>query len=674
MSLKRYNELKKIIAHHDYLYHTLDQPEISDLSYDKLYAELKELENTLSNLDLSDSPTQRVGSQPLSAFKKVQHRIPMLSLSNSYSEEDLDEFEKKIKKFLLRSSSIEYLCELKFDGLAVELIYENGLLTSALTRGDGVTGEDVTQNVKTIRSIPLRLKTESPPELLEVRGEILMLKKDFLALNQAQDEAGNQTFANPRNAAAGSIRQLDSRITANRKLSFYAYGVGFYDGFNFTSQLELGDKLKEFGLPVVGVIDGLVLRKVSPNIEEVKDFYRKIRASRFLLPFEIDGIVVKVNSLEIQKDLGEIARSPRWATATKYEPQKELTQVEDIVIQVGRTGVLTPVAKLKPVKVGGVVISQCTLHNETEIFRKDIRVGDTVYIHRAGDVIPEIIETHNEPGLTRTQPFQMPTTCPVCNEPVERTEGEVAVRCVSKLCPAILKESLKHFVSRKAFNIEKIGDKLIDKLVDSLLVKRYSDIFLLNEEKLSHLERQGDKSIENILTSIEKSKKVSFDRFIFALGIRFVGEQTARILSDNYPSLDQFLLCTEEELIKIPEVGPKVATSIVQTLKNKAFKDDIQSLIGCGVEIEFKKITQVTGVLNGFSFLITGTLPLNRNSAEEFIRSHGGKILSGVSKKLTYLIVGEDPGSKLEKAEKLSVKVITWDQALSLVESLKNKN
>lgn len=661
----RYDELKALVRKHDHLYYVLDRPEIPDYDYDQLWNELLEMEAKNPKLDRSDSPTLRVGGKPLDQFRKVDHRIPMLSLSNSYSPEDLKEFDARVKKELRSQDEIEYFAEPKFDGLALELIYEDGLLIRALTRGDGVTGEDVTHNVQTIRSIPLRLEGKKIPELLEVRGEVLLFKNDFLNLNKAQEEAGDSPFANPRNAAAGTIRQLDPKIASERPLRFFAYSVGATEGIEFKSQEEMEDRLKSFGLPIAPDLPKQPLRQKLQGIEKVIEYYQAIEKIRKSLPFEIDGIVVKVNSLRLQNDLGLVARSPRWATAAKYKPEQATTVIEDILIQVGRTGVLTPVAKMKAVKVGGVTITNATLHNMEELERKDVRVGDTVLIHRAGDVIPEIISVDPEKRPKNSVPFQMPKKCPECASVVAKIEEEVAHRCVNPLCPAVVRESLKHFVGRRAMNIEKVGDKLIDAFFEAGLVTKFSDLYKLKKSDVLSLERQGEKSAENIIESIEKSRKPALPRFIFALGIRFVGEQTAKLLADHYGTVEKWMEADSEGLLLVPEIGPKVADSILKSIKNSDFKKELKRLVG-ELEIQAPK-RNLEGPLSGLSFLITGTLPVKRDLATQEIESHGGKILGSVSSKLSYLVVGDDPGSKVEKATSLGVKMIDWAELQKLM-------
>lgn len=661
-TLRQHQVLKEKIALYDHQYYVLDAPCISDYQYDQLFNELLKLEKDNPGLDLSDSPSQRVGGKVLDSFIKADHRTPMLSLSNSYSIEDLVEFDERVRKFLRSEEPVEYFCEPKFDGLALELIYESGLLVRALTRGDGTTGEDVTHNIKTIRAIPLRLKTENPPQLLEVRGEILMLKKDFAELNETQQENGQPTFANPRNAAAGTVRQLDSKIAASRPLHFFAYALGVVEGLEFQDQEGIEDYFAKVGLPTVDH----KFRLRGFGSEVLTTFYNKIEKLRSSLPFDIDGVVVKVNSLRLQEDLGLVARSPRWATAAKYKPDQAETKIENIIVQVGRTGALTPVAIMAPVKVGGVTVTNATLHNQDEIDRKDIRIGDSVLVQRAGDVIPEVVEVILGKRPHDSVPFLIPEKCPACHHKAVKLEDEVIRRCVNPLCPAVLKESLKHFVARRAMNIDKVGDKIIEALVDAGLVRSFSDFYKLKKDNiLNGLERQGDKSAENIVSSIEKSRKTTLARLIFSLGIRFVGEQTAKALSNHFVDLESFLKATPEDLISVPDIGPKVAASIIDWLAAPQTVKEVQKL---AKELEIEQPKRKTdGKLSGFSFLITGTLSVKRDEAKDLIEANGGKILSGVSSKLNYLVVGDDPGSKLDKAQSLGVNVIGWDDVLKML-------
>lgn len=659
--VQRHNQLKEIISRHDRLYHTQDRPEISDYDYDRLFAELLKLESEHAGLEISDSPSQKVGGEAISQFQKVSHRKPMLSLANSYSTDDVLEFNQRVKKFLRSDTPVEYFAELKLDGLSLELVYEDGLLVRGLTRGDGLVGEDVTHNIRTIKNIPHQLKTKKPPKLLEVRGEVLIYKKDFLKMNEAYTEAGEDTFANPRNAAAGTVRQLDPKIAASRPLKFMAYALGEIEGIAFDSQKNISEVFREFGLPVLD--EKYTVCTSDP--QGLVDYYEHIEKIRPKLDFDIDGIVVKVNSLAQQEDLGLVARSPRWATAAKFKPEQAETVIENIQVQVGRTGALTPVAIMNPVKVGGVTITNATLHNQDEIDRKDVRIGDSVTVQRAGDVIPEVVSVILSKRPADSVPFKIPAECPSCGTTAVKEEGEVVLRCINPECPSKLKESLKHFVSRRAMNVEKVGDKLIETLVEKNLLSGFSDLYRLKRESLLELDRQGEKSVDNILKSIEFSRKTTLARFIYALGIRFVGEQTAKLLADHFTTVEKFLAAQKEELETVPEIGPKVSGAILASLENKKFTSEVKALASF---MEFEKSTRNTeGPLSGKSFLVTGTLPVKRDEAHALIEKNGGKLLSSVSSKLSYLVVGDDPGSKVDKAQSLDVPIISWTDLLKML-------
>lgn len=662
---QRHEELKNKIRHNDQLYYVNDRPEISDYEYDQLFADLLKLESENGNLDRSDSPTQRVGGLAIEQFQKVAHRMPMLSLANSYSAEDLIDFDERVKKLLRfekeSTEKIEYFAELKLDGLSLELVYEDGILIRGLTRGDGLVGEDVTHNIKTIKSIPLKLNTSNPPKLLEVRGEVLIFKKDFLAMNSRNKELGVALFANARNAAAGTIRQLDPKIAANRPLKFMAYGLGAYEELQFSSQQDITEKFKSFGLPVVP--NDFVT--CSNNIKSIVDYYHDIEKKRPRLEFDIDGIVVKVNSLIKQEDLGLVARSPRWATAAKFKPQQMETTIEDIQVQVGRTGALTPVAIMAPVKVGGVTITHATLHNQDEINRKDVRIGDTVFVQRAGDVIPEVVSVVLAKRPKNSKPFSMTEVCPACGTKAVKEPEDIVLRCPNSFCEAILKESIKHFVSRRAMGVEKVGDKIIETLVENKLVSSFSDLYKLNKESLLALDRQGEKSVDNILTNLAASKKTTLSKFIYALGIRYVGEQTAKLIADHYGRIETFLKTEKEELEKVPEIGPKVSAAVLQFIGDQRWQKEVQLLLKAGITFEKPKRSH-EGPLLGLSFLVTGTLPVKREEAHQLIEENGGKLLTSVSSKLSYLVVGDDPGSKVDKAESLDVKMISWEELRKL--------
>lgn len=658
---QRLHELRELIRKHDYQYHVLDKPLISDYDYDQLFSELQKIEAEYPDWITPDSPTQRVSGKALDHFTKIEHRLPMLSLQNSYSAEDIFDFDARVKKIFGTDKEIEYFCEPKYDGLAMELVYEDGHLVRALTRGDGQVGEDVTQNIKTIRSVPLSLNMKSPPPLLEVRGEVLIFKKDFLALNESQEELGELTFANPRNAAAGSIRQLDAKIVASRPLKMICYSPGAYEKVDFESQSDFLNYLKNAGLPISN------LAEQGQSAEFAVSYYKKIMSQRHDLPFDIDGIVVKVNSFAQQKQLGTIARSPRWASAAKFPPEQGETKIENIVVQVGRTGALTPVAVMTPVKVGGVTISNATLHNQDEIDRKDVRIGDTVIIQRAGDVIPEVVQVILDKRPKKSTPFRIPDKCPVCQSKAEKLPGEVITRCSNSVCPAILRESLKHFVSRRAMNLDKVGDKIVDQLVGAGLVKCFSDFYKLSaQDILEKLERQGEKSAQNIIDSVNASREPTLARFIYALGIRFVGEQTAKILANRFGSLESLLSAKEEDFVNLDGIGEKLAHSIYTTLKQKALLADIARMQKLGVKIQNPKRNN-SKKLEGLTIVITGTLPISRDEIKDMIENNGGKNSSSVSKKTNYVLAGDEAGSKLEKARELDVPILTWDEFSALL-------
>ncbi len=680
---KRAEELRREIRKHDFQYYVLDQPLITDREYDRLYSELVALETADPGLATQDSPTRRVGGEALDAFEKVPHRKPMLSLANSYSPEELAAFDERVRKFLKTESEMVYFCEPKFDGLAIELIYENGELTGALTRGDGTIGENVLSNVRTIRSLPLQLT--KTPRLFEVRGEVLMFKRDFLRLNEQQQDAGIVPFANPRNAAAGSIRQLDPRIAASRPLRLFAYAPGAIEGMKFKSQEEFELALAELGLPTTGIADAeqpmeayiewatarmkrgegqgrIPLARLCKGASEAIAYYHFIESVRHDLPFDIDGIVAKVNDYALQEELDFIARNPRWATAAKFKPEQAETWVKDIIVQVGRTGALTPVAVMEPVRVGGVTVTNATLHNQDEIDRKDVRIGDRVLVQRAGDVIPEIVHVALDKRPADARPFRIPDQCPVCRSPAMKAEGEVVLRCTNPVCPAILKESLKHFVARRAMNVERLGDRLIETLVDEGLVKSFSDLYRLTKDDLLTLDRQGEKSVANLLESIEASRKTTLPRFIFALGIRFVGEQTAKSLAKAFGTIETLIEVEEEALLAVEDIGPKVAASLLSAFSNKALRHEIKALRKLGVEFEKpKKRDGGSSKLVGKRFVITGTLPIGRDEVKDLIEANGGQVLSGVSKKTDFLLAGDDAGSKLQKAAGFGVSIIDWD-------------
>jgi DNA ligase (NAD+) len=658
---KRVEKLREEIEYHDYRYYILDQPEISDAQYDRLMRELEKLEEQYPELHSPNSPTQRVGASPLEEFEIVRHTIPMLSLANAFDESEARDFDKRVKKFLRTSEDIEYVAEPKFDGLAIELVYERSQFIVGSTRGDGINGENITQNLRTIRTIPLQLiQKEIPaPDRLEVRGEAIMQLKKFKDLNRKREEMGEPLFANPRNAAAGSVRQLDPKITAERPLEIYFYALGEVRGWTFKNQWEVLKTLPKWGLRT-----NPHARKCK-NIEEVLDYYHEMSEKRETLPYEIDGTVIKVNRFDLQVRLGEIARSPRWALAFKFQPKQETTKILDIIVQVGRTGALTPVAVMEPVKVGGVEVSRATLHNQDEIDRLDVRVGDNVIIQRAGDVIPEVVQVITSKRKGTEKKFKMPSKCPVCG--AEVIKEEAIHRCIGLDCPAQLKGRIKHFASKRAMDIEGLGVKLIDQLVDKGLVKDVADIYYINKKELIELERMADKSAQNIIDAIEKSKTKPLSKFLYALGIRHVGETTAEDLARNFPRLEDFFHLSEEDLMEVEGIGPEVAASVHQFFRDKKNKESIELLKKAGVKVIEPK-TKEKGKLAGKTFLFTGTLKtFARDEARDLVESLGGTTASSVSKKVDYVVVGEDPGSKFDKAKELGIKILIEEEFKKMI-------
>ena len=661
---KRVEKLREEIEYHNTRYYILDQPEISDAEYDRLMKELQEIEEQYPEFRSPNSPTQRIGASPLESFAIVRHSIPMLSLANGFSESEARDFDKRVKKILGSSAEVDYVSEPKLDGLAVELVYEEGQFLVGSTRGDGINGENITQNLRTIRTVPLQLmRKEVPfPERLEVRGEIIMEIKKFKALNRKREEAREPVFANPRNAAAGSVRQLDPRITTERPLEIYCYALGEVRGRAFKSQWELLQTLPKWGL------------RTNPNvrqcrgIDQVLDYYHEMAEKREKLPYEIDGIVMKVDRFDLQEKLGEIARSPRWALAFKFQPKQETTKIIDIKPQVGRTGALTPVAVMEPVKVGGVEVSRATLHNQDEIDKKDIRIGDTVIIQRAGDVIPEVVQMIESKRTGREKKFRMPSKCPVCGAEVIREEAEAIYRCIGLDCPAQLKGRIRHFASKRAMDIDGLGVKLIDQLVDKGLVKDVADIYDLKKEELISLERMADKSAQNIIDAVEKSKEKPLAKFLFALGIRHVGETMAEDLARHFSRLDDFLHLSEEDLMEVEGIGPEVAASVHQFFSDRKNKESIERLKKAGLRVMEPPVKE-SAKLAGKVFVFTGALKsYGRDEARDLVESLGGVTASTVSKKVDYVVVGEDPGSKLDKAKELGIKILGEDEFRRIIE------
>jgi DNA ligase (NAD+) len=661
----RYAWLKDELASLDYAYYVLDDPKLPDIEYDKLYRELLAIELEHPDWVSPDSPSQRVSGQASDLFSEVKHVVPMLSLNNALEDKEAEAFDKRCREGL-NLSSVEYAAELKFDGLAISLRYENGLLTQAATRGDGYSGEDVTANIRTIKAIPLRLKGASHPKILDVRGEVFMSHKDFESLNQAAINKSEKTFANPRNAAAGSLRQLDPRITAQRTLSFYAYGIGQCEPSSFIpkTHTELLDLYASWGLPVCEH------RAVVQSIDGLMNFYRSINSLRDQLPYDIDGVVYRVNSRELQEDLGFVSRAPRFAVAHKYPAQEALTTVLGIDVQVGRTGAITPVARLSPVVVGGVTVTNATLHNEDEVRRKDVHIGDTVVVRRAGDVIPEVVSAIKEKRPASAIAFVMPTSCPICGSHIEKPEEEAVARCSGGLfCPAQRKQALLHFAHRRAMDIDGLGEKIVDQLVDLSIVRTPADLYRLGLMALANLDRMGEKSAENLLQSIEKSRKNTLARFIFALGIRHVGESTAKDLAKHFRQIHKLMAVNEEELLQVNDVGPVVAKSLLSFFSETHNREVVEQLLASGIELEVETST-INPELLGKTFVLTGTLPtMSRDEAKALLEKAGAKVAGSVSAKTHYVVAGADAGSKLEKAQELGVAVIDEAQMLALLQS-----
>ncbi len=657
-------ELIEKISTFDYQYYVLDNPSISDFEYDKIFRSLVDLENENPELIRPDSPSQRVGGKALDAFESVIHRQAMLSLNNAFDDDELIAFDKRIKDDI-GIDEVEYAVEPKFDGLAITLTYENGIFVQGATRGDGYTGENVTHNLKTIRSIPTKLNYIHPPKLLEVRGEVLMLKKDFELLNQKQESLGEKQFANPRNAAAGSLRQLDPRITATRPLTFFSYGLGVCEpNLNLKTHTQTIQLLKQFNLPISDLSTSV------KGVKGLQSFYDKVSKLRNELAYDIDGVVYKVNSFNYQNELGFLSRAPRWAIAHKFPAEEALTEILDINVQVGRTGAITPVARLKPVFVGGVTVTNATLHNEDEMTRKDVHIGDIVSVRRAGDVIPEIVRVLINKRPKTIKKFRMPTECPECGSALVRIDDEAIIRCSGGLvCPAQQKQSIIHFASRKAMDIEGLGDKSVEQLVTVGLIHELPDIFKLKLEQLINLDRMAEKSSRNLLDAIEKSKSTSLPRFIYALGIRNVGESTAKDLAGFYGDLDEIMKQTEESLQIVPDIGPTVAKSISDFFRQTKSREVINSLIGLGVhwpKYDIKKSS--SGIFATKTFVLTGTLPsMSREEAKSIIEMNGGKVVGSVSKKTDYVVAGSDAGSKLTTAQELGLKIISQQELLKLI-------
>jgi DNA ligase (NAD+) len=664
----RARRLREQIDHHNYQYYVLDQPEIPDSEYDRLFRELQELEAEYPELITSDSPTQRVGGAPLAAFEEVEHRVPMLSLDNALSPEAMAEFDRRVRERLKRRGDVTYAAEPKLDGLAISLRYEQGLLVQAATRGDGTRGENVTQNVRTISAVPLHLRGREWPTVLEVRGEIFMPKKGFAELNARQRARGEKTFANPRNAAAGSLRQLDPRVTAQRPLAMFCYGLGEVEGHAMRDSHSDNMKvLKRWGLPVSPEL------RVVTGLAACATYFDEIGVRRERLAYDIDGVVFKVDDIADQQALGFVSRAPRWAIAQKFPAEEALTTVEAVEFQVGRTGAVTPVARLKPVSVGGVTVSNATLHNMDEIERKDVRVGDTVYVRRAGDVIPEVVRVLPERRPKGSGPVKLPAHCPVCGSDIERIEGEAVARCSGGLyCAAQRKESVKHFASRRAMDIEGLGDKLVEQLIDQDLIDDPADLFSLSVETLAGLERMGDKSALNLVEALEESRHTTLARFLYALGIREVGEATAQALARQFGSLEAVRAANEEALQQTPDVGPVVARHLYTFFRQRHNREVIEKLQAAGVEWPEGPPAPIAEALPlaGKTFVLTGTLAEPRDVVKEHLQALGARVAGSVSKKTDYVVAGEEAGSKLSKARDLGIEVLDEEGLERLINSV----
>ena len=659
----RYAFLQKELARLEHAYYVLDTPLLPDSEYDRLYRELLEIEAAHPEWVTSESLSQRVVGAALKEFNSVEHVVPMLSLNNAFEDAELIAFDRRCREGL-EVKQVNYAGELKFDGLAISLRYENGSLVRAATRGDGASGEDVTANIKTVRAIPLRLLGKNIPAVLEIRGEVFMYLEDFQKMNQLAAAQGEKEFANPRNAAAGSLRQLDSKITAKRPLSFFAYGLGALEPQSWlpATHTELLNRYADLGLPVCSE------RKVLKSVEEMLAFYHEIEAKRDSLPYDIDGIVYKVNSIAEQNALGFVSRAPRFALAHKFPAQEALTTVLGIDVQVGRTGAITPVARLAPVEVGGVTVTNATLHNEDEVKRKDVRIGDTVTVRRAGDVIPEVVSVIKERRPKGAAEFVMPTRCPVCDSHIERLADEAVARCSGGLfCGAQRKQALIHFAHRRALDIEGLGEKIVDQLVDQNLVRTPADLYRLGFSALANLERMGDKSADNLIQAINQSRNTTLARFIFALGIRHVGETTAKDLANHYQSMHALMDAGLEDLLTVKDVGPVVADSIVSFMEEAHNREVIEQLLASGMQLSVEKKV-ISAAVAGKTFVLTGTFPsLSRDQAKDLLEKAGAKVAGSVSKKTDYVVAGADAGSKLTKAEELGITVIDEQKLLMLL-------
>ena len=659
---KKIEDLRRLIRRHDRLYYVLNKPEISDREYDRLYKELKGLEESRPEFRTSDSPTMRVGGEPVKGFPAVRHIVPMMSLDNTYSADEIRQFDKRVKKNLA-GEKVEYAVELKFDGVSISLLYEKGSLALGSTRGNGIEGDDVSANLKTIRSIPLSFKDEVKdlPKALEARGEVYMTRKAFEAINKAKEKAGEELFANPRNAAAGSLKLLDPKLVAERGLDIYIWGIGHCEGVDFRTHVEVLEYLEACGFRVNPH------RKLCKTIDEVIDYCNSWEPKRDKLEFDIDGMVIKVNSLAQRKELGETTKSPRWSIAYKFPAERALTEVKEIIVQVGRTGAITPVAILKPVHLSGTTVSRATLHNFDEIERLDVKIGDKVYVEKSGEIIPKVLAVAKEKRTGKERSLLVPKACPECGSRLVRPPDEVALRCENKGCPAQIKEAVLHFASRSAMDIEGMGDAIINQLVDKGLIKDYGDIYRLRFDEVKALERMAEKSAQNLMNAVEKSGSVELNRLIYGLGIRHVGERAAWILAGRFGSIEKLSGATIEELTEVGEIGPVMAESVYNFFRNKENLKILKKLKEAGVRMAGPKMKK-GGILAGKTIVITGALKsFTRAKARELVMSLGGTAASSVSKNTDFLVAGEEPGSKLEKAKALGVKVITEEEFKRMV-------
>jgi len=654
-------KLRTELSRHNHLYYVENNPQISDYKFDRLLRELIEIEKIYPKLFSPDSPSNRIGGIVAKGFTSFKHIVPMMSIDNVMNENEAFDFDKRIKKMLERTEDLEFIGQPKFDGVSASITYKNGIITNAATRGDGKTGEEITNNIKTIRSIPLKfMKSKILPELVEVRGEVIYPIDSFKNLNKELENEGEPVFVNPRNAASGALRQLDSSITAKRPLDFFAWGIGEVDGHTFNNELEIINQLKKWGFKIENRIE------ICKNIYEAVKYHHRMEEERENLGYEVDGVVIKVNEVKLQKSLGTTAKYPRWSMAYKFKPRQATTKINEITVQVGRIGLLTPVAELEPVIISGITVKRASLHTEDIIRTKDVRIGDTVLVQRAGDVIPEVVKPITEKRKGNEKVFKMPLKCPVCSTPVEKENAYYY--CPNISCPAQLKGRIQHLASRKAFDIGGLGEKIVEQLIEENFFNDLADVFYLTKDKIINLERFADKSATNLIEEIERAKNVEFERFINALSIKHVGERLAQVLAEYFDNLEQLSQSTYEELIDINTVGPEIAESVVKFFNNERSKNLINKFFESGINIIYQDKSHKTDKLDGLTFVLTGTLDsLSRDDAKKLIEQNGGKVTSSISKKTSFVVVGENPGSKLIKANELSLKTITEQELKNLI-------